>query len=143
MSVAVGAPPRRLTRERRAVAREQPGSISQSRRRRALVAPGGLPDAELIVSSLELRGPFMDEGIYVAAGLRTLQGHGISDNYMSWFSGSLMWPVIAALGWKAFGLAGARAAAAVCVTTRACSGRSRRRATCSGRRSGPPPLSRR
>jgi len=45
-----------------------------------------------------------------------LQGHGISDNYMSWFSGSLLWPVISALGWKAFGLAGARAAAAICVT---------------------------
>ncbi len=50
---------------------------------------------------MQLNGPFLDEGIYVAAGLRTLQGHGISDNYLSWFSGSLMWPVIAALGWKA------------------------------------------
>ncbi len=72
--------------------------------------------AELVVCALQLTGPFEDEGIYVAAGLRTLQGHGISDDYLSWFSGSLMWPVIAALGWKLWGLAGARAAAAVCVT---------------------------
>jgi hypothetical protein len=116
MSVAVGAPPRHLARERRAVAREHPQAIS-----RVLVAApwallGAFLIAELIISSLELRGPFLDEGIYVAAGLRTLQGHGISDNYLSWFSGSLTWPVIAALGWKAFGLAGARAAAAICVT---------------------------
>ncbi len=116
MSVAVGAPPRHLTRERRALAREQPRAISRA----VLIAPwvllGVFLAAQLLISSLEIRGPFLDEGIYVAAGLRTLQGHGISDNYLSWFSGSLMWPVIAALGWKAFGLAGARAAAAICVT---------------------------
>jgi len=116
MSVAVGPAPRHLTRERRAVVREHPHAIS-----RVLVAApwlmlGAFLALELVVCSLELRGPFLDEGIYVAAGLRTLQGHGISDDYLSWFSGSLMWPVIAGLGWKAFGLAGARAAAAICVT---------------------------
>ena len=72
--------------------------------------------AELAVCAMQLNGPFLDEGIYLAAGLRTLQGHGISDNYLTWFSGSLMWPVIAAFGWKLLGLAGARAAAAICVT---------------------------
>jgi Dolichyl-phosphate-mannose-protein mannosyltransferase len=71
---------------------------------------------ELVVCSLQINGPFLDEGIYVTAGLRTLQGHGISDDYLSWFSGSLMWPVMAAVGWKLWGLAGARAVAAICVT---------------------------
>ncbi|MGO9488061.1 MAG: hypothetical protein ACLQBB_03415, partial [Solirubrobacteraceae bacterium] len=71
---------------------------------------------ELVVCALRLTGPFLDEGVYIAAGLRTLQGHGISDDYLSWFSGSLLWPIVAGLGWKAWGLAGARAAAAICVT---------------------------
>ncbi len=72
--------------------------------------------AELVMCALALNGPFYDEGIYVTAGMRTLQGHGLSDNYVSWFTGSLMWPVLAALGWKVWGLAGARAVAAVLVT---------------------------
>lgn len=72
--------------------------------------------AELAICWAQFTGPFLDEGIYVTAGLRTLQGHGIADNYLGWFSGSLLWPVIAALGWKLAGLAGARAAAALCVT---------------------------
>ncbi|MGH2854325.1 MAG: glycosyltransferase family 39 protein [Solirubrobacteraceae bacterium] len=72
--------------------------------------------AELAICFAQFTGPFLDEGIYVTAGLRTLQGHGIADNYLGWFSGSLLWPVVAALGWKLAGLAGARAAAALCVT---------------------------
>jgi 4-amino-4-deoxy-L-arabinose transferase-like glycosyltransferase len=71
---------------------------------------------ELVICFAQWTGPFLDEGIYVTAGLRTLQGHGIADNYLGWFAGSLLWPVIAALGWKLAGLAGARAAAALCVT---------------------------
>jgi Dolichyl-phosphate-mannose-protein mannosyltransferase len=71
---------------------------------------------ELAICFAQLTGPFLDEGIYVTAGLRTLQGHGIADNYLGWFAGSLLWPVIAALGWKVAGLAGARAAAALCVS---------------------------
>ncbi len=71
---------------------------------------------ELAICFAHLTGPFLDEGIYVTAGLRTLQGHGIADNYLGWFAGSLLWPVIAALGWKVAGLAGARAAAALCVS---------------------------
>jgi cellulose synthase (UDP-forming) len=71
---------------------------------------------ELAICAAQVNGPFLDEGIYVAAGLRTLQGHGIGDGYLSWFSGSLLWPVLAATGWKLWGLAGARAMAAICVT---------------------------
>jgi hypothetical protein len=71
---------------------------------------------ELAICFAHFTGPFLDEGIYVTAGLRTLQGHGIADNYLGWFAGSLLWPVIAALGWKVAGLAGARAAAALCVS---------------------------
>ena len=77
---------------------------------------GAFLAVELAICFMQLTGPFLDEGIYVTAGLRTLQGHGIADNYLGWFSGSLLWPVIAALGWKLAGLAGARAAAALCVT---------------------------
>jgi hypothetical protein len=77
---------------------------------------GGFLAAELAFCFATLTGPFLDEGIYVTAGLRTLQGHWVADNYAGWFSGSMLWPVIAALGWKLAGLAGARAAAAVCVT---------------------------
>jgi 4-amino-4-deoxy-L-arabinose transferase-like glycosyltransferase len=72
--------------------------------------------AELAFCFAQITGPFMDEGIYVTAGLRTLQGHWVSDNYAGWFSGSMLWPVLAALGWKLAGLGGARAAAALCVT---------------------------
>ncbi len=77
---------------------------------------GAFLAVELAICFMQLTGPFLDEGIYVTAGLRTLQGHGIADNYLGWFSGSLLWPVIAALGWKLAGLAGARAVAALCVT---------------------------
>lgn len=116
MSVAVTAPGRRgLAHGRLTVVRERDRAGSRA----LAVAPWALLGlffaVELVICALEIRGPFLDEGIYVAAGLRTLQGHGISDNYSSWFAGSLLWPVIAALGWKAAGLAGARAAAAICV----------------------------
>lgn len=77
---------------------------------------GGFLAAELVVCALRLTGPFLDEGVYIVAGLRTLGGHGISDDYLSWISGSLLWPLIAGIGWKLWGLAGARAAAAICVT---------------------------
>jgi hypothetical protein len=77
---------------------------------------GAFLAAELAFCFARLTGPFLDEGIYVTAGLRTLQGHWVADNYAGWFSGSMLWPVIAALGWKAAGLAGARAAAALCVS---------------------------
>ena len=116
MSVAVTAPARRFAPGQVTIVKERPRATTRA----LAVAPWALLGifllGELIVSSLEINGPFLDEGIYVAAGLRTLQGHGISDDYLSWFAGSLIWPVIAALSWKALGLAGARMAAAVCVT---------------------------
>jgi Dolichyl-phosphate-mannose-protein mannosyltransferase len=104
-----------------APARERTSSVSRAAVSRAVrLAPwlllGAFLAVELAICFMQLTGPFLDEGIYVTAGLRTLQGHGIADNYLGWFSGSLLWPVIAALGWKLAGLAGARAAAALCVT---------------------------
>jgi hypothetical protein len=116
MSVAVADPPRAPLLARPTLEVEQPGTSARAITAAPWVLLGLFLAAELIYCALQVNGPFLDEGIYVAAGLRTLQGHGISDNYLSWFSGSLMWPVIAALGWKAWGLAGARAAAAICVT---------------------------
>ena len=115
MSVAVTAPGRGLAQGRLTVVRERRRAASRALALTPWSVLAVFLAAELVVCALEIRGPFLDEGIYVAAGLRTLQGHGISDNYTAWFSGSLLWPVIAALGWKAAGLAGARAAAALCV----------------------------
>jgi hypothetical protein len=116
MSVAITAPGRPLAREHLTLVREQPRARTRAITALPWLLLGLFLAAELTVCALQLSGPFLDEGIYVAAGLRTLQGHGLSDNYLSWFSGSLAWPVIAAVGWKAAGLAGARAAAAICVT---------------------------
>jgi 4-amino-4-deoxy-L-arabinose transferase-like glycosyltransferase len=54
-------------------------------------------------------GPFVDEGVYTVAGLRVLEGKGLSDGYAMWFNGSpFLWPVLAALGHHLGGLAGAR-----------------------------------
>ena len=115
MSVAVGAR-RRLGHEHLALVQERPRISERLLLATPWIALGVFLIGQLVICALHITGPFLDEGIYIAAGLRTLQGHGISDNYMSWFSGSLIWPVIAAIGWKAWGLAGARAAAALCVT---------------------------
>lgn len=116
MSVAVEAPARQLERPRVQIAHERAGLASRLLTLAPWIALSLFLVAEIVVSALQINGPFLDEGIYVTAGLRTLQGHGISDDYLSWFSGSLMWPVIAGIGWKLAGLAGARAAAAICVT---------------------------
>ncbi len=97
-------------------ARERTHVASRAVRLAPWLLLGAFLAVELAICFMQLTGPFLDEGIYVTAGLRTLQGHGIADNYLGWFSGSLLWPVIAALGWKLAGLAGARAAAALCVT---------------------------
>jgi Dolichyl-phosphate-mannose-protein mannosyltransferase len=93
-----------------------PATASRALRLAPWLLLGAFLAVELVICFAQFTGPFLDEGIYVTAGLRTLQGHGIADNYLGWFSGSLLWPVIAALGWKLAGLAGARAAAALCVT---------------------------
>ncbi|HLH13511.1 MAG TPA: glycosyltransferase family 39 protein, partial [Solirubrobacteraceae bacterium] len=116
MSVAVTAPGRALAHEPLALARERSSAAARALALAPWVLLATFLAGELAICALQLTGPFLDEGIYVTAGLRTLQGHGISDDYLSWFSGSLMWPVLAALGWKLAGLAGARAVAAVCVT---------------------------
>lgn len=60
-------------------------------------------------------GPTIDEGLYIAAGLRTLGGHGISDGYLTWFSGSLVWPAIAGIGYELSGLEGARLMALISI----------------------------
>jgi hypothetical protein len=64
------------------------------------------------LGTLDYNGPFLDEGIYITAGERTLEGHGLSDGYLGWFAGSLLWPALAGVGSKIGGLAGARALAA-------------------------------
>ena len=60
-------------------------------------------------------GPFVDEGLYTVAGIRVLEGKGMSDGYLTWFNGSpFVWPVIAALGYEHLGgLSGARLMAAL------------------------------
>lgn len=63
--------------------------------------------------SLTSNGPFFDEGIYVTAGYRTLQGFGLSDRYLTWFAGSLTWPVMAAVSHSLAGVAGVRMLAAL------------------------------
>jgi hypothetical protein len=71
---------------------------------------------QLVLIATIANGPTLDEGIYITAGRRTLEGYGFADNYLTWLSGSLLWPVIAGLGDAAAGLDGARALAAVFVT---------------------------
>ncbi len=66
---------------------------------------------QLSIIGLQLTGPFFDEGIYITAGMRTLEGQGITDNYLTWFSGSLVWPVIAGTTFKIGGLIATRIAA--------------------------------
>lgn len=58
--------------------------------------------------TLNYNGPFFDEGIYITAGIRTLEGYGYSDNYLTWFGGSLIWPVLSALAYRVAALMGAR-----------------------------------
>ncbi len=57
---------------------------------------------------LQRNGPFFDEAIYVTAGLRTLQGKGLDDGYLVWFAGSLLWPIIAGIGYLLHGLSTVR-----------------------------------
>jgi hypothetical protein len=58
--------------------------------------------------TLDYNGAFFDEGIYITAGQRTWEGHGLTDGYLGWFAGSLLWPVIAGVGARVGGLLGAR-----------------------------------
>ena len=64
------------------------------------------------IIALDVNGPFVDESLYIVAGMRVLEGHGVADGYLTWFNGSpFVWPVVAALGHHAAGLPGARFAA--------------------------------
>ena len=65
----------------------------------------------LCLVTLNYNGPFFDEGIYVTAGIRTLEDTAYEDNFLSWFGGSLVWPVLAGLGFRVGGLIGTRAVA--------------------------------
>ncbi len=59
-------------------------------------------------------GPFVDEALYAVAGVRVLEGKGLSDGYVTWFNGSpFVWPVLAAIGHYRGGLPGARLIAAI------------------------------
>ncbi|MFB0537235.1 MAG: ArnT family glycosyltransferase [Anaerolineae bacterium] len=68
------------------------------------------------LATLNYNGPFFDEGIYITAGQRTLEGHGYADGYLVWFAGSLLWPILAAVGYKVGGLIGTRIVALVLAT---------------------------
>lgn len=61
--------------------------------------------------TLNYNGPFYDEATQIVAGLRTFEGHGYSDRYLVWFGGSLLWPVLAGIGFKIGGLVGTRVVA--------------------------------
>jgi hypothetical protein len=71
---------------------------------------------ELVLILSQRTGPFGDEGIYIFAGMRTIEGYGLADNYLTWFAGSLLWPVVAASGYIVGGLVGARLIALACTT---------------------------
>ena len=60
------------------------------------------------LTQLNYNGPFFDEAIYITAGQRTLEGHGLSDGYLTWFGGHLLWPILAAAGYLGAGLLGTR-----------------------------------
>ncbi len=90
--------------------------------------------------TLNSNGLFFDEGIYITAGLRTLQGHGYSDQYLTWFGGTLLWPALAGIGYRLAGTVGARALALLAVSAGLLAFSRARRATSSANEpdSGPP-----
>lgn len=79
---------------------------------------GGIVGVWFLVSlfALNRNGLFFDEGIYITAGIRTLEGHGYSDQYLTWCGGTLLWPTLAGLGYRVAGTVGARALALLAVT---------------------------
>lgn len=66
-----------------------------------------------IIIYAQKTGPFYDEAIYATAGMRTLEGQGVTDGYLVWFAGSLLWPVLSGIGYAIHGLLGIRAVAAI------------------------------
>jgi 4-amino-4-deoxy-L-arabinose transferase-like glycosyltransferase len=71
---------------------------------------------QIAVLVLWSRPAFLDESIYLTAGRRTLEGYGLSDQYLTWFAGSLLWPLLAIWAADLGGLLAARVLAAVCLT---------------------------
>ena len=65
------------------------------------------------LATLDYNGPFFDEGIYVTAGIRSLEGLAYTDRFLTWFGGSLAWPILAGVGFRVGGLIGTRAVAAL------------------------------
>jgi hypothetical protein len=64
------------------------------------------------IIALDVNGPFVDESLYIVAGMRVLEGHGWSDGYLTWFNGSpFVWPVFRGARPSPAGLSGARFAA--------------------------------
>ena len=85
-------------------------------RRWAWIVAGFLA-VQISLIALAANGPFVDEGLYTVAGLRVLEGNGLSDGYVRWFNGSpFVWPVMAALGHRVGGLPGARLMATILCT---------------------------
>lgn len=76
----------------------------------------GFAGFQLLTILLWANGPSLDESIYITAGRRTLEGHGLDDRYLTWFAGSLVWPLFAGVGDMVAGLEGARVVAAGFVT---------------------------
>jgi 4-amino-4-deoxy-L-arabinose transferase-like glycosyltransferase len=70
----------------------------------------------LTMATLSYNGPFFDEATQITAGLRTLEGHGYSDQYLVWFGGSLAWPILGGLGYKIAGLTGTRIVSTILCT---------------------------
>jgi len=91
--------------------------VDRYRRQRLFVVGGFLLAQVVIILFVNTRGATLDEGIYITAGLRTLDGFGLSDDYMSWFAGSLLWSALAGVAHHALGLMGVRLLAAILVTT--------------------------
>jgi hypothetical protein len=65
----------------------------------------------LCLATANYNGPFFDEGIFVTAGVRMLEPTAYRDGFLTWFAGSMVWPGLAALGYRAGGLIGTRVAA--------------------------------
>jgi hypothetical protein len=81
----------------------------------AALALTALLAVELAIGLRGSIGPSLDEAIYMTAGRRVLEGQGVSDGYLSWFAGSLLWPALAGVADGLGGLAGARVVAALLV----------------------------
>src|ERR1700730_2933072 len=94
---------------------DHPGRQGSRRRLWCIVA--AFLAVQVYVICFAANGPFVDEGLYIVAGTRVLEGRGLSDGYIKWFNGSpFVWPVIAALGHSLGGLPGARLMAAILST---------------------------